>query len=75
MGLSKLIDNQTISIDNHHAGMTIRADDKGLHIHKTINGQSTRGKIEIRIPLNGNEKINFQILKGMNNLLLNIEKK
>ena len=36
MGLSKLIDNQTISIDNHHAGMTIRADDKGLHIHKTI---------------------------------------
>ena len=64
MGLSKLIDNQTISIDNHHAGMTIRADDKGLHIHKTINGQSKKGKIEIRIPLNGNEEIDFSNFRG-----------
>lgn len=38
MALSNLLNNQTITIDNHHRGGNILEWNKSLHIHKRMNG-------------------------------------
>lgn len=38
MALSNLLNNQTITIDNHHRGGNVLVWDKSLHIHKRMNG-------------------------------------
>ena len=37
MALSNLLNNQTITIDNHHRGGNVLKWDKSLHIHKRMN--------------------------------------
>lgn len=64
MGISKLINNQNIQIDNHNSASDICCHDRGLHIHKRMNHHSNYGKVNIRIPLNGNEDIDFSDFKG-----------
>ncbi len=64
MGISKLIKDQNIQIDNHKSASEIRCDDSGLHIHKRMNHHSNYGGVNIRIPLNGNEDIDFSHFKG-----------
>jgi hypothetical protein len=64
MSISNLINGQNIKIDNHKSGVGIRCDDNGLHIHKRMNRHSNFGTVNIRIPLNGNEQIDFSDFKG-----------
>lgn len=64
MGISSLIKDQNITIDNHKSASEIRCDDYGLHIHKRMNYHSKYGGVNIRIPLNGNEDIDFTHFKG-----------
>ena len=64
MSISKLIKDQNIQIDNHKSGAEIRCNDTGLHIHKRMNHHSNYGGVNIRIPLNGNESIDFSNFKG-----------
>ena len=64
MSISKLIRDQNIQIDNHKSGAEIRCNDTGLHIHKRMNHHSNYGRVNIRIPLNGNEDIDFSNFKG-----------
>lgn len=68
MSLKPLIKNQNIKIDNHIRGGIMRPDSKGIHIHKRINGHKNFGKIDIRIPLNGDEEISFTNFRGEENL-------
>lgn len=37
MALSNLLNNQTITIDNHNRGGNVLEWDKSLHIHKRMN--------------------------------------
>ncbi len=60
--LSKLIDGQTIRIDNHHRG-TIIDSLKGVHIHKVMNKDKYRGA-EVLIPIGDDSEIEFRKIKG-----------
>lgn len=64
MSINKLTKDQNIQIDNHKSASEIRCDDSGLHIHKRMNNHSNYGGVNIRIPLNGNEDIDFSNFKG-----------
>ena len=62
--LSKLIDGQTIRIDNHHRGSILNSL-QGVHIHKIMNNDKFRGA-EMLIPIGTDDKddIDFRKLKG-----------
>ena len=56
MSICKLIDGETISIDNHNAGQEIGLEDKALHLHKRYNHKSRKGGyVEEKFPLYGGE--------------------
>lgn len=59
MGLSKLINNQTISIDNHIPGSQMLWG-TGIHIHKKINNSSGISA-DIRIPLSNSQDYTIEI--------------
>lgn len=60
--LSKIIDGQTIRIDNHYRGVELDSL-KGVHIHKVMNSDKYRGA-EILIPVGEDEDILFRKIKG-----------
>lgn len=62
--LSKLIDGQTIRIDNHHRN-SILDSLHGVHIHKVMNHDKYRGA-EILVPIGTDDKddIEFRKIKG-----------
>lgn len=60
--LSKIIDGQTIRIDNHHRG-TIIDSLTGVHIHKVMNKDKHHGA-ELLIPIDDKEEIEFRRLRG-----------
>lgn len=57
--MKALIQDQTVTFDTHQAGdrQPIKVDD--LHMHKRMNGRRHRG-VNIRIPLNPNEEIDYR---------------
>jgi hypothetical protein len=58
MSLTPLLNSETLTIDNHHAGGPIDIDDSGLHIHKRFNKNAKRrGSIDVIIPLDGREPV------------------
>ena len=59
--LSKIIDGQTIRIDNHYRGVELDSL-KGVHIHKVMNSDKYRGA-EILIPVGEDEDILFRKIK------------
>jgi hypothetical protein len=68
MALLNLIKDQTIIIDNHKRG-TGEANrwDKSVHIHKTTHREieGKRQEVELRIPINSNQKIDVRV-EGVN---------
>ncbi|TFD92173.1 hypothetical protein E2605_18890 [Dysgonomonas capnocytophagoides] len=59
MGLSKLINNQTISIDNHIPGSQMLWS-TGIHVHKKMNDFSDISA-DIRIPLSNSQDYTIEI--------------
>lgn len=62
MGLSNLINHQTIGIDNHIPGTEL-VWGKGIHIHKEMN-RSSDIAADIRLPLDTDQKLSIQIVKN-----------
>ena len=58
MALSRLIDGQTIKIDNHNTG-TLYQWDEAIHLHKRMNSKQYRG-IEVLIPLAPKGRLDFR---------------
>lgn len=66
MALSNLLNNQTITIDNHHRGGNNLKWDKSLHIHKRMNS-SCKSSVECEIYFADNDRgIVFSNEKGKN---------
>lgn len=66
MALSNLLNNQTITIDNHHRGGNILEWDKSLHIHKRMNN-SCKSSVECEIYFaDNNRSIVFSNERGKN---------
>ena len=55
MALSNLLNNQTITIDNHHRGGNVLEWDKRLHIHKRMN-IGCKSSVECEIYFADNER-------------------
>lgn len=68
MALRRLIEGETISIDNHHRGAAMDIDDQSIHLHKRFNRNNKRfGNSEVRIDLNRNrQEINVKSTRGAN---------
>ena len=62
MALSRLINDQTIEIDNHNRGTEYKWDE-AIHIHKRMNSKKYRG-IEVLVPLAYNSKLDFRGVNG-----------
>ena len=62
--MKKIIQDQTISFDTHQAGDGRKIKIDLLHMHKRINGNKFKG-IEIKIPLNPNQPIDFGNCKSI----------
>lgn len=56
--MKQIIQDQTISFDTHQAGDGKKIEVDQLHMHKRMNGKKFKG-VEIKIPLNPNEPIDF----------------
>lgn len=56
--MKQIIQDQTISFDTHQAGDGRKIEVNQLHMHKRMNRRKFKG-VEIKIPLNPNEPINF----------------
>lgn len=66
MALSNLLNNQTITIDNHHRGGSDLKWDKSLHIHKRMNS-NCKSSLECEIYFADNDRgIVFSNEKGKN---------
>lgn len=59
VGLGKLLNKQTISIDNHILG-SLMLWNKGMHIHKKMNATSDI-LADINIPLSNNQDYTIEI--------------
>lgn len=67
--MRRLIEGQTIRIDNHDSGGGRQATwDDSLHIHKIMNTDRYNG-VEVLIPLNENREISFRKVKGKSSLI------
>lgn len=72
MSLRKLVNGESIKIDNHNRGQGISIDDSGLHIHKRYNQKSRKeGSVDVILPLNGGK---MEITKSSGANKRNIEK-
>jgi len=62
MAIKKLIDGQTIEIDDHNRGCAIEWG-KGIHLHKRINSDKYNGA-EVLIYINDDKDLEFRRLQG-----------
>lgn len=66
MALSNLLNNQTITIDNHNRGGNVLEWDKSLHIHKRMNS-GCKSSVECEIYFAAKDKaIVFSNERGKN---------
>ncbi|MDO4756624.1 MAG: hypothetical protein Q4A54_09780 [Parabacteroides sp.] len=62
MSLSRLIDGQTIKIDNHNRGTHYKWDE-AIHLHKRMNSDKYRGA-QVIIPIAVDKELEFRSIDG-----------
>lgn len=72
MSLSRLIDGQTIKIDNHNRGTNYNWD-KAIHLHKRMNSDKLKGA-QVIIPIAEDGNLEFRGVDGKRKVELQIKK-